>query len=198
MINDYLNRIFSKIRFLFFLKKNNGVIVPRFHIKNIGDLRSSGTSHIGYINNGTTALFPNRTVYFNNKNKVILGDKVRLHKGLSLDNEGVINIGDGTYINPNSLIICKNKITIGKGCSISWNCQILDSDLKNYYSKPKEIIIGNNVWIGLNSVILKGVSIGDNSIIAAGSIVTKSFGSNLVIGGNPARILKRDIEKWKK
>tara|TARA_B110000503_G_scaffold72285_1_gene111814 strand:- start:1009 stop:1188 length:180 start_codon:yes stop_codon:yes gene_type:complete len=59
-------------------------------------------------------------------------------------------------------------------------------------------MIGNNVWIGLNSIILKGVSVGDNTIIAAGSVVTKSFGNNLVIGGNPAKILKRDIEKWRK
>lgn len=162
-----MSRLLNRIRFIFSIKNNNGVFLPRFQVKNIGDLKSDGTAHIGYINNSTKALFSNNNVYFNNKNKIILGNKVRIHKGLSLDNEGIIKIGENTYINPNSLIICKNKITIGKGCSISWNCQILDSDLKNYYSEPKEIMIGNNVWIGLNSIILKGVSVGDNTIIAA-------------------------------
>jgi len=55
----------------------------------------------------------------------------------------------------------------------------------------KEVIIGNNVWIGSKVIILKGAKIGDNSIIAAGSVVLgKEYPSNVIIGGNPARIIK--------
>ena len=52
---------------------------------------------------------------------------------------------------------------------------------------PKPIIIGNNVWIGLNSIILKGTIIGDNSIVAAASVVSGEFGANTIIMGNPAK-----------
>ena len=57
------------------------------------------------------------------------------------------------------------------------------------------IAIGNNVWIGSKSIILKGVKLGDNVIVAAGSVVTKSFAGNVMIGGNPAGIIKEGC-RW--
>ena len=58
----------------------------------------------------------------------------------------------------------------------------------------KPINIGNNVWTGMNSLILKGVSIGENSIIAAHSVVTKDVPDNVIVGGNPAKILKQLVD----
>ncbi|HAU27266.1 MAG TPA: maltose O-acetyltransferase, partial [Alteromonas australica] len=55
---------------------------------------------------------------------------------------------------------------------------------------PKPITIGDNCWIGGMAVINPGVTLGNNVVVASGAVVTKSFGSNLVIGGNPARIIK--------
>jgi len=55
----------------------------------------------------------------------------------------------------------------------------------------KKVVIGNNVWIGSSSVILPGVSIGDGSIIGAGSVVTKNVEKNILVAGNPAKIIKR-------
>lgn len=55
------------------------------------------------------------------------------------------------------------------------------------------IVIGNHVWIGLNVTILKGVTIGDGCMVAAGAVVTKSFPPNYLIGGVPAKIIKEDI-----
>lgn len=72
----------------------------------------------------------------------------------------------------------------------------MDSDFHDYYiddklvENTKEISIGDNVWIGNNVIILKGVNIGDNSIIAAGSIVNKDVSPNTIVGGNPIKILK--------
>ena len=87
------------------------------------------------------------------------------------------------------------KIFIGKGSKIAPNCGLITAnhdinDLEKS-SKGKDIKIGKKCWIGMNSVILPGVELGDHTIVGAGSIVTKSFKEgNCVIAGNPAKKLK--------
>lgn len=88
--------------------------------------------------------------------------------------QGDLIIGSGCFFNDGCSITCLNKINIGEGCSFGNNVVIVDHD--HDYKKQKgfltsEIFIGKNVWVGANSVILRGVSIGDNSVIAAGTIV---------------------------
>jgi maltose O-acetyltransferase len=81
---------------------------------------------------------------------------------------------------------------------IASGVNILDSNGHEVISKnrtvgrdtPKEIVIGENVWIGLNSIILKGTTIGNNSIIAAGSVVKGNIPENVIVQGNPARVIK--------
>lgn len=83
-----------------------------------------------------------------------------------------------SYCNYDCRISCFNEITIGDGCAISQNVTIRDSDnhqvVREGYVKSAPIVIDDNVWIGINSTILKGVHIGEGSIIAAGSVVTKN------------------------
>ena len=91
--------------------------------------------------------------------------------------------------------MCKEAITIGKSCAISWDVTIIDSD---YYSidgieQTSRIEIGNHVWIGMNAKILKGVKIGDGAVIAAGSVVTKDVPSKAMVGGVPAKIIKENV-----
>lgn len=111
----------------------------------------------------------------------------------------VITIGKNTAINNNAQIISDGAIiSIGKDCLIGYNFAIYDSDfhlvdpvLRRVETPvPQNVRIGDNVFIGSNVMILKGVTIGTNSVIAAGSIVTKSFPENSVIAGNPARLIK--------
>lgn len=87
------------------------------------------------------------------------------------------------------------EIHIGQNCFVAPNVGIITTnhDLYNVskHQKGKDIIIGNNCWIGMNSVILPGVKLGNNTVVGAGSIVTKSFEDGfVVIGGNPAKVLK--------
>ena len=95
------------------------------------------------------------------------------------------------------------KIYIGHGTKISLNCGFINAnhdfnDLNNH-AEGKDIIIGNDCWIGMNCVILPGVELGDHTIVGAGSIVTKSFkDGNCVIAGNPAKIIKRISENESK
>lgn len=92
------------------------------------------------------------------------------------DFQAKIVIGKGTYIAPNVGLITQNH-KIG--------------DLDNH-DEAKDIILGNKCWIGMNSTILPGVILGDETVVGAGSVVTKSFPEGrCVIVGNPARILKR-------
>lgn len=113
-----------------------------------------------------------------------------------------MEIGSNTSISAYTTIYATFGVKIGENCLISSNCGISSynhiqnshnrrqqesEDFK--YSKP--VVIGNNVWIGMNACILPGVSIGDNSIVGSGSVVTKNIPANEIWAGNPARFLKK-------
>ncbi|WP_431136490.1 acyltransferase [Psychroserpens mesophilus] len=112
--------------------------------------------------------------------------------------ESKIVFGDDISINNNFSITAEKSITIGDHTLIGYNCSISDSNFHdlnplnrlNTDAHPKAVIIGKNVFVGNDVSILKGVTIGDNSVIAAGSIVTKSFPENVVIAGVPAKIIR--------
>lgn len=100
-------------------------------------------------------------------------------------------------------IVCHNKIVIGNYCNFGGNTSIWDTDFHplNYMDRRihdkskignRPIAIGNDVFIGANSTILKGVTIGDRAIIGCGSIVSKDIPSDEVWAGNPARFLKKN------
>ncbi len=90
-----------------------------------------------------------------------------------------------------------NKVYIGDDTLFAPGIKIISAnhdknDLKKHDKTTKPIIIGKNCWIGANCVILPGVELGDNVIVAAGAVVSKSFPSNVVIGGVPAKIIEKN------
>lgn len=99
-----------------------------------------------------------------------------------------------------TVIGCFEKITIGNNVICGANVLITDSDWhsidpfsrNNSYPETKPVIINDNVWLGLNVVVLKGVSIGENTVIGANSLVTKNIPANVIAAGNPCKII-RDI-----
>lgn len=103
-------------------------------------------------------------------------------------------------MNYNVTISCFEKIEIGENVIISENTMIRDSDnhtiVRDGYTPTAPIKIGNHVWIGVNCTILKGVTIGDGAIIAAGSVVTKDVPAHSLVGGVPAKVIRTDVE-WK-
>ncbi|OAB41294.1 acetyltransferase [Paenibacillus antarcticus] len=108
-----------------------------------------------------------------------------------------IVIGDGTYINRRTEIMAKDSVTIGMGCAISWDVVITDTDYHQIEGtiSTKPIVIGDKVWIGCKSMILKGVHIGHGAVIAAGSVVTKDVEPYTLVAGIPAKVIKRDV-RW--
>lgn len=128
-----------------------------------------------------------------------IGKSVSLYQNVKIDMQcagSQVKIGDNTFINRCSKIFCKDMVHIGNRCAISWNVTIMDNDFHyigaNDNSTP--IYIGDDVWIGCHSLILKGVHIGDGAVIAAGSVVTKDVPSYSVVGGNPAKVIKTDVQ----
>ena len=89
-------------------------------------------------------------------------------------------------------------VTIGNGTLISWDCCIMDRDYHAIREKEvmKSIHIGNRVWIGCKAIIFKGVTIGDGAVVAAGAVVTKDVPANSDVAGNPAKVIKENIN-WK-
>lgn len=114
-----------------------------------------------------------------------------------INKDASLYLGSG-YINHNLSLSCFDKITIGEGVCISEGVTIRDSDnhsLDNASkAKTAPIRIGNHVWIGMNVTILKGVNIGDGSVIAAGAVVINDIPEHCLAGGVPAHILRENIE----
>lgn len=113
---------------------------------------------------------------------------------------GKLILGKNSYMNE-SLIQCANSITIGDNCAIAGDVLIQDTDFHPILGadgKPKPISkpikIGNKVWICAKATILKGVTIGDGAIIAAGAVVTKDVPPYTCVAGNPARIVKENVQ----
>jgi maltose O-acetyltransferase len=107
-----------------------------------------------------------------------------------------IHVGDNFYAGFNCTILDMAEVRVGDNCMIGPNVGLYTA---GHSIEPKDrnksgyaitITIGNDVWIGGSCVILPGVTIGDNSIVAAGSVVTKDVPSNVIVAGNPAKILK--------
>ena len=146
---------------------------------------------------------------------VVFGKHVSCYAGSSfaIGENGKCTVGDFTLLN-GALVMAEERIDIGSYCLVSWNVGIADSDFhplepaqrlidaqalapyfKNRPPRPElktaPVKIADNVWIGMNAVILKGVIVGENSVVAAGSVVTKSVPPNTVVAGNPAVIVRQ-------
>lgn len=107
-----------------------------------------------------------------------------------------IHIGENVFINACCHLQDHGGVYIGDGCQIGHNVVfatlnhgIAPEDRQNTYPAP--IVLGRNVWVGSNSTILQGVTIGDNAIIAAGAVVTKDVPADTIVGGVPAKFIKK-------
>lgn len=147
----------------------------------------------------------------NNSFKIAIkkGATLKLGKGLRSRNNvsfriydtGKVSIGDNCFFNDGCSINCQKEIFIGNNVIFGQNTMVFDHDHDYKHDMNKfikdEIIIGNNVWIGANVLILKGVTIGDNCVIAAGTIVKENIESNSMLYQERKSIIKK-VQKWQK
>lgn len=133
------------------------------------------------------------------KAKIYLGNRVAIRDNVLIAGNGVFEVGDGTAINESSIITCMEKVAIGKDCMLAPYVYILDVDhefgsknqpISKQGYKVNPVKIGDDVWIGAQCIITKGVNIGDGSIVAANSVVTNDIAPYTIVGGSPAKIMK--------
>jgi len=146
--------------------------------------------------------------YFHGNIHIFLGDNVTVHSRSSFSAASVFEkaslcVGDKTYLGPGLSIGVAKKISIGSCCHIASNVTISDNDghpldpIRRAKGEPVDkedvfsVQIGNNVWIGEGAIILKGVSIGQGSVVAARSVVIRNIEPCCVVAGNPATTIKR-------
>lgn len=167
----------------------------------------NGNNNSIVIAQGAKAL-ENTTIRINGENNHLVIDELANFTGpceIIMEGNSTLHFGYWSGIRGVRFLLKDANIEIGKHCMFSYGITvrnhdshyILDTKTGNITNHPKNIIIGKEVWIGENVTILKGVSIGDYSMVAMGSMVTKSCGSGVIVAGNPARIVKEGIT-WKR
>lgn len=130
--------------------------------------------------------------------KVVIGEETRIRQRVQFSGRGVVEVGGHTLLNGN-WVVATRKVVIGSYCLIS-DCGISDSDYHNLapelrHSAPTDRVwapvrVDDNVWLGMHSLILKGVTIGADSVVGAGAVVREDVPPRTVVIGNPARVVK--------
>jgi acetyltransferase-like isoleucine patch superfamily enzyme len=121
------------------------------------------------------------------------GTKIRCH-------EGVVEVGDKTVFGQECTISAYQRVRIGEQCVIADRAMFIDFDhgvveverpirVQGIYTR--ECVIGSNVWVGYGACLLRGVQVGDNSIVGTNSVVTRDVPANTVVGGVPAKVIRR-------
>jgi acetyltransferase-like isoleucine patch superfamily enzyme len=150
-------------------------------------------------NQGTGAGPPTLLTLGRNARLVIHGDvSVFRSARIVIDEDAELEIGHQSYINFESTLLCWKHMKIGSNCAISWNVNILDGNAHELVvagmprPRTRPVHIGDHVWIGTGAIVV-GATIGDGSVVAAGSVVTSEVPAKVVVAGNPARISREDV-----
>ena len=192
MIRYLIKKILNNINQLRF--KNNAIFLGKVNLSSLNSkilLDESKKEDI--ILSSQCVIYG--TIISQNGGRIELSENVQLGKNTIIGAVNSIKIGKGTVISNNVMIIDNNNHPINPEDRIQMQNSPVGSDLrkwKNSVSKP--IVIGENVWIGQFARINKGVTVGNNSIIGANSVVTKNVPEYAIAAGNPARIVKENIQ----
>lgn len=201
MIKNILHKIY---RHLFPIKnsgKNNTI--------KIGKVNKKGLKITICGNNNTILIGDNCRLWHLNiylagdNNTLILADGASFlgNSTVTQLSNSTVNIGKRTGIRGCNIVAKDANITIGDNCMFSYGITIRNNDIHKIFdittqstlNQPRDIKIANHVWIAPNATILKGATIHDNSIIGANAVVTKECPQNSIMAGNPAKIVKQNI-----
>lgn len=166
-------------------------------------LKDDFDGHIG-IGFGRISIFDRKREksIWNNRGAIYFLGNAHLGHGTRINNLGRIVFGERFGISANTTIDCNKEIVFGDDCLLSWDILIMDSDTHKVINmktnkrinEDRSIYLGNHVWVGCRSTILKGSRISDNTVIAAGSVLADSVEENNVVIGSRGHIIKKDID----
>lgn len=135
-----------------------------------------------------------------NQGSIVIGERVLIHSTivpieLATARGGRIEIGERTFVNYGVSISAHQLVRIGKRCLLGTYVMILDNDWHDLIDRSitppsRPVILQDNVWLGNRVIVLPGVTIGHDSVVGAGSVVTKSIPPRSVAVGNPARVVR--------
>lgn len=179
-------------------------------IKNIGKIIFPSHIYPGMVSIGVIKISAFETnqipTIFNNRGTFKFGGRVKFHPGtvVAIVNNATLEVGNHVGLGANTKLVCRKSITIGNDVRCSWNSQILDSDFHflyniekdKFYSRTKEISIGDNVFIGNGCTVGKGTVIPNGSVVSCISKVSGDYskeGENLLLMGNPAKVIKKGV-----
>jgi acetyltransferase-like isoleucine patch superfamily enzyme len=189
------------IRFLRFCARN-GMLNPRYARLGLRYLRRRFLTRAGrrWRTDGLLFLGSGLELQIGRQGRVDFGRFVWLGEGTKIRcHEGVVEIGAKTVIGQECTISAYKRVRIGEQCVIADRAMFIDFDhgvveverpIRQQGIYTREVVVGSNVWIGYGACILRGVSVGDNSIIGTNSVVTKDVPANAVVAGVPARIVR--------
>lgn len=138
-----------------------------------------------------------------NNGELTIGSRVRFNASplpteLGVSRGGKLEIGDGSYINYGCSIGATELIRIGPRCNIGSHVIMMDNDFHRMEPERRDelppsapIILEENVWLGVRAIILRGVTVGAGSVVAAGSVVSKDVPPRTLVGGIPARPIRQ-------
>jgi len=131
--------------------------------------------------------------------RVFIGSHSAVLDDVIISGVGEVHIGDRSSIGHNSVLVSRERIQIGNDCMLAAFCYVLDVD--HEFANPdltipkqglriKPVVIGDDVWVGAGTFILRGVTIGDGAVVAANSVVTEDVPPYTVVAGSPAKVVK--------
>ena len=196
--------LYKSIIYLFYVCSSNKLKLP-FRIYKKSCIETAPNSKI-IFNKTSSRFYFNKTwtkknpfyshLTMGKNSKIIINNSFRIYPNarIGLGENAVLELGSG-FINTGSSITVKKHLFIGENVIIGPNCVIRDTDdhVLNNSEDTLDIIIKDNVWIGTNVTILKGVIIEKGSVIAANTLVVKSVPENSLVGGVPGKVLKSNI-----
>jgi len=189
------------IRFLRFCARN-GILTPGYALLALRYLWRRFLTRAGWRwrTDGLLFLGPRLELEIARKARVDFGRFVWIGHGTKIRcHEGVVEIGAKTVIGQECTISAYRRVRIGEQCVIADRAMFIDFDhgvveverpIRHQGIYTREVEVGSNVWIGYGACILRGVSVGDNSIVGTNSVVTKDVPANAVVAGVPARIVR--------
>ena len=164
----------------------------RAHTRILGKVDGPGTLTLGAAWKGT---IPHRTQLLLSRGSALaLAGDFTLYNGgqIGIQSGATLRLGSG-YASPGVWISCALSISIGSDVAIADQVIIRDWDgheISGGRPSKLPIVVGDHVWIGMRAIVLKGITIGDGAIVAAGSVVTKDVPARTLVGGNPARPIR--------